>query len=333
MRKICCFICMLLSVLMLAACTTRPVVSQAEITPDPTNTPVETPTPEPLPTPEAFTHYDGSSLVKIEDPPPTSVNCEIEKDQKLLDAKGVTVKTQRFENDEYFGPSIWLSIENTNDEEIILTSEYVVINGIMVSGDIVGHVDAKSTADAFISFMDDPFAAYGIDTIADIQVIFNLLEPETLDPYYTSDVVEIKTSLSGMYEQSYDSSGDIVFEDDNFKVIYQGISDTHGFDPTLHFYVENNYHKPVAISTSEFYLNDGKCEYSPLLWCDMLPNTKAYATVTLVTIEMNQLDAGELENMAFYLEVIEPRTYEHYLEIGPIVINMKPGLPATGAGL
>ncbi len=331
MRKVFCLSCIVLSILLFTACTNT-VAPKAETTCTPAKTLNESPTPEPLPTPEAFPHYEGSSLVGTEEPKPIFVSCEIEENQTLLDAKGVIVKTQKFENDEYFGPMIWLSIENTNDEEIILISEYVNINGIMMPGDLMGSVDAKSTADAFISFMNDPFAAYGIDTIADIQVVFALLSSETFDPYFTSDVINIKTSLSDAYEQSYDSAGDIVFEDNNFKVVYQGLSDTRGYDPTLHFYIENNYHKSVAISTNEFYLNDGKCEYSPLLWCDMLPNTKAYATVTLVTIEMNQLDAGELENMAFYLEVIEPRTYESYLEIGPIVINMKPDQPATGGG-
>ncbi len=272
---------------------------------------------------EPAVHYDGSSLVNNEDPPPTVVSCEIEKDQLLLNDQGVIIKTLRFENDEDIGPKIWVNVENQNDNPIDLQCVYIVINGIMIPDIFSCRVDANSTSDEFFFFTDDPFAKYGIDTIADIQVVFELLDQETLEPYYTSDTVEIKTSQSGRYAQEYDSSGDVVYEDENFKVVYQGMSDYQGYDPTLHFYVENNSTKPIAVSSSDFSLNDGKCDYSPLMWCDMLPQTKAYATVTLVSTEMNQLDAGELENMAFYIELIEPNTYEHYLDIGPIVINME----------
>ncbi len=320
--------CIVIFVVILAVCISDAIYAKDNITSAPAC--VESAAPQPLPAPEAFTHYEGSSLVEVEDAPPTSVNCGIEEDQILLDAKGVIVKTQGMAFDEAIGPMICVSIENTNDEAIDLFSEYIVINGIMIPEIISSHVDANCTEDTFFSFMDDPFAAYGIETIADIQVVFELLDTETLEPYYTSETIHIHTSLSGEYKQNYDSSGTLVFEDENFKVVYQGISDTRGYDPVLHFYIENNDDKPVGISTSQFYLNNKHTDYSPVFWYNMLPRTKGYAEVKLIFTEMNQQADGELENIAFYLDIIEPSTYDRYLEIGPLVINMK--APADGSG-
>ncbi len=260
---------------------------------------------------------------------PYIVNCDITKGQIVMDDQGLVITTREFENSPEYGINIWFDIENQTDKKVTIISDSAYINGYEIGGWMVCDVLPKAKMGGCMTLGSSDLARYGIDTVFNILTVFQFVDPTTYEPYYVSDVIKIETTTSETDGKTINTSGSDVYADTDFKVVYQGISDSSGYNPTVHLYFENNFDKPVDVTVDEIDLNDGKYKYPVSFQCAMQPGSKTNEAITLKSDDIEKILSGELNNFAFYINVINPDTKEIYLHIGPVVLGKDHNMPAT----
>ena len=142
----------------------------------------------------------------------------------LYDNEGVKVVATSLEKDESgYNAVLTLHLENNRDEPLRIFANYGSINGIMVSGwtyqAFEADLEPNSSTDTDMSVSLNTLEEYGIETIGDISMY---LYATLNNGPYMNEYLSLSTSATGTFEQTYDDSGDVIYDDNGITIIYKG---------------------------------------------------------------------------------------------------------------
>ncbi len=111
----------------------------------------------------------------------------------LVDSNGVKIVSKGLsEDDSFWGPGVILYIENNSDQDIIIQTRDVSVNGFMISAVISEDVLAGKKAISAVQFYDQDLEDNGIDDITDVELYFKVSNLESWDTIFDTDVISIK---------------------------------------------------------------------------------------------------------------------------------------------
>ncbi len=111
--------------------------------------------------------------------------------QMAYDANGIKIVVKGLKNDDFFGPSIVVYIENNTDEPFVVQTEDQSVNGFMISAIFSCEVMPGKKAVDTITFMSTDLEENEIKTIEEIELVFNIFNMETWEDIVDTDIVKI----------------------------------------------------------------------------------------------------------------------------------------------
>lgn len=184
------------------------------------------------------------------------------EEQVLYDANDIKITATGLE-DGLFGTELSLLIENNSSQNITVQARNANINGYMVDTMMSADVAAGKKANDSLTFETTSLKECGIDTIATIEFSFVIIDFDSFEDIYNTDIITINTSGAEGYEQTYDDSGEVLAEVNGIKIVSKGLSEKDSFwGPGLIVYIENNSDQDITVQTRDVSVNGFMVETS-----------------------------------------------------------------------
>lgn len=178
-------------------------------------------------------------------------------EQVIVDQDGIVVTVKSIENDEFYGPTINVQIENASENNLSMSVDTLTVNGIAIDASLYCDVAAGKMANTEIYMDSDDLAISGITTIKDIELAFEGYDPDTYDTLFMSDVAAFSTNADVTFVQKIDDSGSVVYDNNGIRIIMKdGVNVDEYGDTYFVFYVENNSNVSIGVFSENVSVND-----------------------------------------------------------------------------
>ncbi|MBQ0000287.1 MAG: hypothetical protein KBT01_01945 [Clostridiales bacterium] len=218
---------------------------------------------------------------------------EVLKEQVIWDAEDVVITADKMIETEGY-KVLKLHAENNGTQDVSVMAEKVWVNSVAMEDDIIIELPAGESLDYYMEFDKVLLHAVGIDTVASIELSLMLFDPATYDDICAPELISLTTEGNEDYQQSYDESGDVIYDANGVKIIFKGRMPKYVI-PVLAFFTENHSGADIYLDTDEVLLNGAESD----LWIyDHIPDGRASLHLedawdfwekpeTLDSIEMN----------------------------------------------
>ena len=192
----------------------------------------------------------------------------------LVDEQGIIIKVTGY-GETMDSPYIALELINNTSYNLTISLNRTSVNGIMFpDASLYKTITAQTTNKASIDFMSLLLENVGITTIAEVETAFKINGEDENAPDFETDIVKIYTSASDSFTQTYDDSGEILFDEQNIRMIKKELSINEyitGWD----FYIDNTSEHRIQIVATQNTVN-GKNIESTLTFQPIECGKKAY---------------------------------------------------------
>lgn len=164
--------------------------------------------------------------------------------------------------------------------------------------------------------------ACNIEDIAYVDFLFHIYNNDSFDDSMDTEMIHIDTSSVDSYVQSYDDSGEIIYENEGIKIVSKGISENSNFmGPSLILYVENNTENAITIQSRDVSINGFMVD--PIFSCEIMPGKRAIDSITFMSsdIEENQIESINEIELSFH--IFKTDGWDTIQDTEPITINIE----------
>ena len=222
----------------------------------------------------------------------------------------------------FFGSELKLLIENDTDNGITVQARNVSVNGYMVDTSMSVDVASKKKSNDALTFMERSLEECGIEQIAEIDFSFHIFNSDSWDSLIDTEVIHIDTSCAGSYVQSYDDSGEVIYDNNGIRIVAKGIlEDSSYMGPSLIVYIENNTEDAITIQSRDVSINGFMVD--PIFSCEIMPGKKAIDDITFMNsdIEENQIESIDEVEISFH--IFKTDGWDTIQDTDPITVNFK----------
>jgi len=225
-------------------------------------------------------------------------------EQVLLDHEGIVITLQSLNTDNMLGPSLKVLIENNGSKDVLVQTRNSAINGVMIEGVLSYVVVAGNKANNEILFMSSELETAQIETIKDIEFSLLIADPESFTEIYSSDTINITTSADESFVQSYDDSGFVALDQNDFKVVVKKLDSEDSFwGADIYLYVENNSDKNAVMQVRDVSINGFMVE--PLFSSDVLAGKKAFDPILFLESDLKDNNIESINDLEFYFTIFD----------------------------
>ena len=108
---------------------------------------------------------------------------------ELYNANGIKIVGKYVEEDTFWGSAVLLYIENTTNQNIVVSCEDMSINGFMVSPMFYSEVFSEKMAMSTITIFQSDLEENGINSVEDIEVKFHIYNSDTYQTIAQTDAI------------------------------------------------------------------------------------------------------------------------------------------------
>lgn len=241
-------------------------------------------------------------------------------EQELFNENGITITAKGFSNDGIFGPEVNVLIENNSDKNITVQTRNSSVNGYMVDFQISSEVAPGKKINDSMILMNTDLENSGISTICDMEFSFHIFDSDSWDTFVDSEPIIINTSASGTYEQNYDDSGDVIFDNNDIKIISKGISENDSLmGPALYLYIENNSDKDITVQSRDTSIDGFMIE--PIFSSDVISGKKAVDTMVIMSTDIEDNGIEAIEEIETSFHIFDTDSWDTIVDTDPIIIK------------
>lgn len=257
----------------------------------------------------------------------------------LLEDKGVKITFVKLSLDEFDSEledyeeyydcaefKIKFLLENNSNKSLDFSLNHLLVNNIVVDGSMYTEVlsgkKAFDTADFYMKSLNK-YGVKGISDILEFGFIFNIIDTDTSEDYYNSELIRI--SLRENEIISNKNCGKELYSHNGVSLYLMGILDVLNEDEGnfgFLFSAKSNLPFPIRVQLEELNINDFMIDES--IDITVLPNSCSYDFLicdkdNLLDIEVN--DKSDVESIEFEVSVIRDSDYEEIFRSNPIRLN------------
>lgn len=238
----------------------------------------------------------------------------------LIEQDNVKITATGFDNDGFFGSGVKVLIENNSAQNLTFQVRDSSINGAMVDTLFSEDVVARKKANATITFVSADLKTAGIETIKDIEFKIIALDTESYDTVFESQVIELKTSADSAFVQTFDDSGEILYNEGGIKVVAKKLSSEDSFwGSELYLYVENKSEKNLTVQTRDVSINGFMVD--PVFSCDILSQKVAYSSITFMESDLTDNGITDITELELNLVFLDAKTFDTVKESDVIKVS------------
>ena len=260
----------------------------------------------------AETSYAGASEAEQETQDVTLV------ETVLFDQDGIRITATGLSTDSLFGPELNLLVENDSAQNIVVQPNYCMVNGYMMDGLLSADVAAGKKANDTLDFLSNALARCGIETITDIELDLVVSDGDSWQTLYETGPVILQTSAAGQYTQTYDDSGEEIYNQNGIRVVAKSVNDDL-FGMGIKFYLENNTDKAVIVNADNVSVNGYMM--TDLFYSDLAPRSHAVDTLTLLGSELEDNHIDTITDAELSLQITDADYYQTIDSTAPITLH------------
>lgn len=240
------------------------------------------------------------------------------EEQVIFDSDGRKVTVTGYEVG-WLGPEISVLVENDTESAFTLQTRDSSVNGIMTDFQASIEVSpGKKAIDSFTILSSD-LEDNGIDCVADIELSLHIFDSETYETILDTDPIVITTNLTGVYDQIIDDSGEIVYEEDNIRIVFQGMMEDSlwGMEPM--FYIENDSGQSITVYLRNTSVNG--IMLAPTFSAEVVSGKKCIDGAIFFSSDLEEKGISEIAEIETTIHIINSETYETVVDTEPIVLH------------
>lgn len=236
----------------------------------------------------------------------------------LFDQDGIRITATVLSTDSLFGPELNLLVENDSAQNIVVQPNYCMVNGYMMDGLLSADVAAGKKANDTLDFLSNALARCGIETITDIELDLVVSDGDSWQTLYETGPVILQTSAAGQYTQTYDDSGEEIYNQNGIRVVAKSVNDDL-FGMGIKFYLENNTDKTVIVNADNVSVNGYMM--TDLFYSDLAPRSHAVDTLTLLGSELEDNHIDTITDAELSLQITDADYYQTIDSTAPITLH------------
>lgn len=236
----------------------------------------------------------------------------------LFEQDGIRITATGLSTDSLFGPELNLLVENDSAQNIVVQPNYCMVNGYMMDGLLSADVAAGKKANDTLDFLSNALARCGIETITDIELDLVVSDGDSWQTLYETGPVILQTSAAGQYTQTYDDSGEEIYNQNGIRVVAKSVNDDL-FGMGIKFYLENNTDKTVIVNADNVSVNGYMM--TDLFYSDLAPRSHAVDTLTLLGSELEDNHIDTITDAELSLQITDADYYQTIDSTAPITLH------------
>jgi hypothetical protein len=266
---------------------------------------------------------DAEEVQEDSDDKSSSESSEISiEEQVLVDQDDFKITALSFNDDDntFMGPEIYYRFENNTDTNVSIQMIDTSVNGVMIEPTLFADVAAGKQKEDYAILDYYELENSGIDVVASLEFKFSIINSESYDTIFESDIITLDTSAKNTYVQEYDTSGEVIYDSNDIKIVAKGLDTSDDiYGPQIKLYIENNTNEAMSIDIKDFSANDKMADV--YFTCYVLPDKKAIESITFVDLEANGID--EIQNAEFYFNIYDPVTWDTIVDTDVISLSFE----------
>lgn len=242
-------------------------------------------------------------------------------EQVLYDANNVKITaTGLSEDDSWYGTSLTLLIENNSDQSLTIQARDANVNGYMVDTSMSANVAAGMKANDSLVFQTSGLEDCGIEQIASMEFSFTMLNSDTFETVFDSDVITVNTSIAEGYTQTYDDSGTVLLDSNGIKIVGKGLSTDDSFwGPGVILYIENNSDQNITVQTRDTSVNGFMVDST--ISESVLVGKKAITAVQFYDTDLESNGITDITNVNLSFHIFNSASWDSILDSDAIEIT------------
>lgn len=242
-------------------------------------------------------------------------------EQVLYDANNVKITaTGLSEDDSWYGTSLTLLIENNSDQSLTIQARDANVNGYMVDTSMSTNVAAGMKANDSLVFQTSGLEDCGIEQIANMEFSFTMLNSDTYETVFDSDVITVNTSIAEGYTQTYDDSGTVLLDSNGIKIVGKGLSTDDSFwGPGVILYIENNSDQNITVQTRDTSVNGFMVDST--ISESVLVGKKAITAVQFYDTDLESNGITDITNVNLSFHIFNSASWDSILDSDAIEIT------------
>jgi len=237
----------------------------------------------------------------------------------LYNEDGIRITAKGIE-ETFSGIDIKLLVENDTDNNIAVSCDDFVVNGITMYGYMYIDVAAGKKTNDTISFLDTDLDVAGINQIATIKT-FDAYISDTDTYLKTKDIAfEITTSLGEGYVQLVDDSGVRLYAQNGITVIAKKLTDDY-MGATAVVLIKNMSGDDVIVQAENVSVNG--YTVSTLHSDAICDGTARFSEIDLYQSSLEENGIEEVEELTFELIVLNPKTFQTIAKTGELRMSLR----------
>ena len=248
------------------------------------------------------------------EPPEKTMELPVIEPVVLYEKADVKITALELSYDRWFGPQLKVRIENASEKDLTFSVHEGAVNGFMVDLSLYTSVAHRAETTEFITISESDLKLVGIETIDSIEFEVLAYASDNWETYFDTDVLTIETG--GASEFTYDEAGEVLYDANGVRVIYQGLTEEEAFGTGLKLYAINSSDQTVTITLKDVSINGH--EVDSYASCTLLPNRRAVTSYTFLSSAIKENGIETFETATITLHLYNAKTWLDIADSVPI---------------
>lgn len=129
----------------------------------------------------------------------------------------------------------------------------------------------------------------------------------------------MRTSIADSYTQEYDESGEVIYEDENVRMISKGITSDDIFGLTAVFYIENISDTDLTVQARDTSVNGFMI--SPTFSPEISAGKRIISNMTFLSTDLEENNIEEISDIETAFHIFTTSDWETVVDTNPIIIH------------
>lgn len=242
-------------------------------------------------------------------------------EQVIFDYNGLTITATEYVEDEFWGDSISVLIENNGTADVGISMDELIINNYMVSSLFSETVTAGNKANASIDLYSTELEVAGIENVGQIELYLHLFDPTTYMTSYTADVITIQISAFETMDTTPNDDDTELYNAGGIRVVGKYVDEGSFWGNAIVLYLENTSGQNITISVDEMAINGHMVD--PLFVATVYNGKMAVEDITIFDTELEENGIESIETVEFSFHIYNSDTYADITYGGPVTFTVE----------
>lgn len=236
----------------------------------------------------------------------------------LLEQDGVRLILSGISN-EWSGTSFKLRLENDTTQNIAISADDFVVNGVLtMNGSFYIDAAAGKKAIGELKFYTGETEQNDVTSVASVRSLDACVyDTDSYKTIFESDFV-IETDQASTYEQPVDMSGEVIYPGEDFVVVGRYITN-NGSSQELSILILNNSGQDVVVQADNVSING--YTVSALHSDYIADNTARFSELTFYKSTLEENGIENVTDVSFTLNFLNPDTFSTILETNELTVS------------